>query len=60
MAISSDLRLAIARGAPVEEIEAHARQAGMMTLFEHGCMAVEEGKTTLEELVRVLGMPHGQ
>lgn len=60
MVINSDLRLAIARGAPVEEIETHARQTGMTTLFEHGCMAVEEGKTTLEELVRVLGMPHGK
>jgi protein transport protein HofB len=59
MTINSDLRLAIARGAPVEEIETQARQTGMTTLFEHGCMAVEEGKTTLEELVRVLGMPHG-
>jgi len=28
-------------------------------LFEHGCMAVEQGLTTLEELLRVLGMPDG-
>jgi len=60
MTINADLRLAIARGAPVEEIEKHARQAGMTTLFEHGCMAVEEGKTTLEELIRVLGLPDEQ
>jgi len=30
----------------------------MITLFEHGCLAVEQGLTTLEELLRVLGMPH--
>jgi hypothetical protein len=40
-------------------IEASARQAGMVSLFEHGCMAVEQGLTTIEELVRVLGMPNG-
>jgi len=31
----------------------------MMTLFQNGCMAVENGITTFEELVRVLGMPDG-
>jgi protein transport protein HofB len=31
----------------------------MISLFEHGCMAVEQGLTTIEELVRVLGMPNG-
>lgn len=36
-------------------IEASARQAGMTSLFEHGCMAVEQGLTTLEELLRILG-----
>ncbi|MCM2774780.1 hypothetical protein LP675_27655, partial [Escherichia coli] len=38
----------------------HARQAGMRTLFENGCLAVEQGLTTFEELIRVLGMPHGE
>jgi protein transport protein HofB len=31
----------------------------MMTLFESGCLAVERGMTSLEEVVRVLGIPHG-
>ncbi|PAN88031.1 type II secretion system protein GspE [Enterobacter cloacae] len=57
LAIDNDLRQAIARGAGTEVIEASARQAGMVSLFEHGCMAVEEGLTTIEELIRVLGMP---
>ena len=50
---------AIASGAGTEVIEASARQAGLISLFEHGCMAIEQGLTTLEELLRVLGMPDG-
>lgn len=60
LVITRELRAAIASGAPVEEIEKLARQAGMTTLFEHGCMAVEQGHITLEELVQVLGVPDGQ
>ncbi|MFY9996518.1 MAG: type II secretion system protein GspE [Leclercia sp.] len=60
LVITRELRSAIANGAPVEEIDKLARQAGMTTLFEHGCMAVEQGKTTLEELVRMLGVPDGR
>ncbi|MFW7248968.1 type II secretion system protein GspE [Enterobacter sp. BNK-34] len=59
LAIDNALRQAIASGAGTEVIEASARQAGMISLFEHGCMAVEQGMTTIEELVRVLGMPDG-
>ncbi len=29
----------------------------MMTLFESGCQAIEQGLTSLEEVVRVLGIP---
>ena len=57
LTIDNDLRQAITRGAGTEVIEASARQAGMVSLFEHGCMAVEKGLTTIEELIRVLGMP---
>ena len=53
------LRQAIASGAGTDVIEASARQAGMVSLFEHGCRAVEQGLTTIEELLRVLGMPNG-
>jgi protein transport protein HofB len=59
LAIDNALRQAIASGAGTEVIEASARQAGMVSLFEHGCMAVEQGLTTIEELFRVLGMPDG-
>jgi len=60
MVITRELRSAIASGAPVEEIEKLARQTGMVTLFEHGCMAVEQGHTTLEEVVQMLGAPDGR
>ncbi|MDI7504222.1 type II secretion system protein GspE, partial [Cronobacter dublinensis] len=46
-------------GAPLEEIASQARAQGMTTLFEHGLQAVESGMTTLEELYRVSGVPHG-
>lgn len=60
MMITRELRSAIAGGAQVEEIEKLARQTGMVTLFEHGCMAVEQGHTTLEEVVQMLGAPDGR
>ncbi|MCK7462689.1 type II secretion system protein GspE [Enterobacter roggenkampii] len=60
LAIDNALRQAIASGAGTDVIEASARQAGMISLFEHGCRAVEQGLTTIEELLRVLGMPNGR
>ncbi|MCU6165050.1 type II secretion system protein GspE [Enterobacter roggenkampii] len=59
LAIDNALRQAIASGAGTDVIEASAQQAGMVSLFEHGCRAVEQGLTTIEELLRVLGMPNG-
>lgn len=59
LAIDNALRQAIASGAGTDVIEASARQAGMVSLFEHGCRAVEQGLTTIEELLRVLGMLNG-
>ncbi|HHG8783458.1 type II secretion system protein GspE [Enterobacter hormaechei] len=59
LVIDDTLRQAIASGASTEVIGSSARQAGMTSLFEHGCMAVEQGLTTLEELLRILGMPDG-
>lgn len=57
--LDSDLRHAIASGLSITEITNKAQRAGMATLFESGCMAVEKGLTTQDELLRVLGMPHG-
>jgi protein transport protein HofB len=56
--VNTALRHAIAAGDTASDIQRKARQAGMTTLFESGCLAVEQGLTTQEELLRVLGMPH--
>lgn len=59
LAVDAALRQAITEGASPEALDALARRAGMSTLFEHGCEAVERGQTTVEELLRVLGTPGG-
>lgn len=56
--VTPALRQSIASGTSVDEVESDAQQSGMRTLFENGCQAVEQGLTTFEELIRVLGMPH--
>ncbi|RPH30839.1 type II secretion system protein GspE [Buttiauxella warmboldiae] len=58
MLIDPALQTAVISGMPAHDIEKLARHQGMMTLFECGCQAVEQGLTTLEELYRVLGVPH--
>ncbi|RZN51316.1 type II secretion system protein GspE [Escherichia sp. E13S3] len=58
--ITPAIRQLISSNTEVESLETHARRTGMRTLFENGCLAVEQGLTTFEELIRVLGMPHGE
>lgn len=58
MTITDPIRQAITAGASVSDIEQCAIRAGMTTLLSAGCRAVTDGLTTLEELVRVLGLPH--
>ncbi|WP_039057435.1 type II secretion system protein GspE [Enterobacter sp. Bisph1] len=60
LAISPEVRQAIASDLSADEIARLAREDGMTTLFQHGCLAVEQGLTTLEELVRILGFPGGK
>lgn len=57
--IEHELRAAIAKGSHAADIGLLAREQGMVTLFESGCQAVSQGLTTLEEIYRVLGVPHG-
>lgn len=57
--ITPALRQRIASGTAAEDLECYAREEGMTSLFSSGCRAVEDGLTTFEELIRVLGMPHG-
>ncbi|MFK3661921.1 type II secretion system protein GspE [Scandinavium sp. NPDC088450] len=56
--ITPPLKQAIISGASPEEIEKIARDTGMMTLFEHGYESVRQGQTSVEELLRVIGLPH--
>ena len=55
--LTPTLRQGIVNGHSPAELMLHAREAGMKTLFENGCRAVEQGLTTQEELLRVLGLP---
>ena len=59
LTVDAAVRRAIIDGASPEALDDLARRAGMATLFEHGCEAVERGQTTVEELLRVLGAPGG-
>lgn len=58
LSVNGSLRKAITDGLSAVEIESLARKAGMKTLFENGCLAVEQGITSFEELIRVSGAPH--
>ncbi|MCS2149147.1 type II secretion system protein GspE [Scandinavium manionii] len=60
LTIMPSLKQAIVSGASPEDVQRLARDSGMMTLFEHGCEAVEQGQTTVEELLRVIGVPDGE
>lgn len=57
---SPEIRQLIATGTTASDIEQQARRAGMTTLWESSCQAVEQGLTSMEELLRVLGMPHAE
>lgn len=56
--VNALLRQQIVDGLPARDMEQQAHQQGMVTLFEHGCQAVEQGLTTVEELWRVLGQQY--
>ncbi|MDO8801780.1 GspE/PulE family protein [Phenylobacterium sp.] len=56
MAINNEIRLLITRSAGYNEIKDAARKNGMDTLFESGMKKVEEGITSLDE---VLGITAG-
>ena len=58
LTITAELRHQIANDASAATLETYAKQAGMSTLFESGCRCVDQGLTTFEELVRILGMPN--
>jgi type IV pilus assembly protein PilB len=55
MYMTQELRDMTFAGAQAGEIRNKARAQGMVTLFEDGLRKVEQGKTTLEEVLRVAG-----
>ena len=54
LTISDKIRSLILRHASAGEIEAMAREEGMTTMFEDGCLKATQGLTTLEEVARVI------
>lgn len=51
--MDDSIRRAIMRHAGMDEIEALARQAGMVTMYEVGIIKALRGETTIEEVLRV-------
>ncbi len=52
--VNAEIRDLITRRAPEEAIRKEARRAGMRTLLEDGILKASQGKTTLEEVLRVV------
>lgn len=55
LSINKKLRYLIAGGASILEMDQMARQSGSLSLIDDGIAKVDQGLTTLEELLRVLG-----
>jgi general secretion pathway protein E len=52
-ALDEDLKHAIARQVPLARLRERARADGMRTLQQHGWARVQDGETTVEEVLRV-------
>lgn len=52
--VSPAIKELILRNASPDEIEAQAKKEGMMTMLEDGIFQVVQGKTTIEEVLRVV------
>lgn len=55
LALDEQMRHLIASGASILELRDMAKQSGMTSLFEDACDKVNQGMTTVEEMLRVLG-----
>src|SRR4029078_13158744 len=53
MEVTPELRRVIHRGAPTHEVRDKMREQGVLTLREEGVELALEGKTTLDEILRV-------
>jgi type II secretory ATPase GspE/PulE/Tfp pilus assembly ATPase PilB-like protein len=55
LSLSDPLRELITQTAPADKLRAQARSEGMLTLEQDGILKALEGKTTVEEVFRVVG-----
>ncbi len=55
LAMTDPMRHLIASGGTIQDITSLARQSGASSLIEDGCEKVNQGLTTVDELLRVLG-----
>lgn len=53
MPVDEGLRGMIVQKASVEELRRHLRDGGFRSMFEHGATLVAQGRTTMEEILRV-------
>jgi type IV pilus assembly protein PilB len=53
LVVNEEMKKMIGRNAPYNEVRDAARKNGMATLFESGIKRVEEGITSLEEVLGV-------
>ncbi|MEO7994021.1 MAG: type II/IV secretion system protein, partial [bacterium] len=52
--MNDTLREMVVKHATTDELRAAARESGMTTLFENGCLRVQAGLTSLDEVYRVV------
>ncbi|MGE5471278.1 MAG: ATPase, T2SS/T4P/T4SS family [Bacteroidota bacterium] len=60
LTLDDDLRDSIGSGASVLEIRRQVRQKGLRGIAQHAVERIQEGATTLEEILRVLGPQAGE
>lgn len=54
MKVSPTIKEIILRGGSADEVEAQAKKEGMMTMLEDGIFQAAQGKTTIDEVLRVV------
>ena len=56
MPVDEALRSLVVRKASVEQLRTHLKTTGFQTMHDHGLRLVDQGKTTMEELLRVTSL----
>ncbi|WP_235185490.1 GspE/PulE family protein [Desulfonatronum thiodismutans] len=56
MPVDEALRSLIVQKSSVEQLRAHLKTTGFQTMHDHGLRLVDQGKTTMEELLRVTSL----